>query len=147
MLRLVLSAVIVAVAAACSPSSPVSDRVGAQARSTGNVDLAELTNFNWDTVYVFSPYTDREQMCRELPPSWADCQSALPKYVDEGEFFVVFALGETVVRHEPHSRRNGDYCTSSCVLKLPRFRAKFQALATGTLANGDTRYVLSERAP
>ena len=145
--QLVLCAVIIAVMIACSPSSAVSDRVGAQARKTGNVDLAELTSFNWDTVYIFSPYSGRDDMCRELPSSWADCHGTLPKRVAEGDFFVVFALGANVVHHETHARRNGDYCTSGCFLKLSRSEAKFRALALGRFPNGGAHYVLSRRAP
>ena len=124
----------------------MSERVGEQVRATGFVDLSRLTDFQWDVVHIFSPYTPQDQVCRELP-MWEVCQATLPNHIAEGEFLVVFTRGRVVVNYELHPRRNGDYCDSSCVLKLTATNARFRAVPVGTLANGGVHHVLYPAAP
>lgn len=146
MFRIALSLILVIAVSACAPRAEVSERVGNELRRTGSIDLAKLTDFDWDTVYIFSPYTARKNICDEFVSTWVECKDVLPGYIDERNFLLVFTMEGNIAYHEFHSRRNGDYSIPSHVLKLPRAVAKFQAVATGTLANGETQYVLSPKA-
>ena len=126
----------------CTSRTSISEGVSEAIRKGETVDLAKLAHFEWDSAYVFSPYSAREQVCSELPPSWSDCRSTLPKYIGEGDFLTVFVKDGLVVHQELHSRRNGDYCAAGCALKFPVSKARFQAIPSGQLANGDAHYVL-----
>jgi hypothetical protein len=132
---------------ACTAKAPVSERVGAAIRQGQVTDLAKLTEFSWSNAFVFSPFTTRDRVCKALPTQWPDCAASVPALVDEGTYLLVFANQGRVVHHEMHSRSNGDFCTTSCVLELDSAHAAFQAKADGKLADGGTHYALYRSGP
>jgi len=119
----------------------VSARIGAAAKQSGSFDLAKLTDFNWDQAYIVSPYEPRERICARLASTWTSCLSRLPPAISEGDFLLVFARGASVVHHELHSRRNGDFCDASCFLQLTPEQARFTYSAT------QNRHVLATNSP
>ena len=142
-----LLAAAIAMVAACTAKAPVSERVGAAIRQGQVADLAKLAEFGWDRAFVFSPFTTRDRVCKALPTQWPDCAASVPALVDEGTYLLVFANQGRVVHHELHSRSNGDFCTTSCVLELAATHAAFQAKADGKLADGGTHYALYRTGP
>lgn len=138
---------VVAMFGACTAKAPVSERVGAAVRQGQVADLAKLAEFGWDKAIVFSPFTTREKICKPLSAQWPDCAASVPAVVDEGTYLLVFANQGRVVHHEMHSRANGDFCSTSCVLELSSSNAGFRAVAEGKLADGQTHYALYRTGP
>ncbi len=80
----------------------------AAARPAGHeVRLAELTDFTWERVHVFRPYSTRESIERELGFSW-DGADATGIARNEGIALLVFVEDGQVVRHVVQSRASGD---------------------------------------
>lgn len=105
--------------------SPLSERMGAAARAKGQVDLAALTDFEWDTVFVFSPYATSDSICKSVGAQWPECARLAPRQVPESEFHLVFVSQGAFVRQVPHSRKNGDFCKATCALAIPKSEAVF----------------------
>lgn len=61
--------------------------------NAGTIALTELTPFAWDTVYVFAPYTSREEMTRVMGLDFA----GLRETVNEGMQQAVFVRQGQVV--------------------------------------------------
>lgn len=105
----------------------VSDRIGAQARSTGSVDLATAADFPWTQVRIYTPYSTRQAVCNDLGALAPDCLQTAPDGVPEGEYLLVFLDGGKVVRYVRHHRRNGHFQSSSGVLTVGRHAATMVA--------------------
>lgn len=131
----------------CTSPSPVSERIGEQARTTGEVDLSKITDFEWTTVHIYSPYTSGKIICTDLGALWSTCGESVPPFVSEGDFFLVFSDSKGVFRPITHSRRNGNFCSSSCALTISRSRAVFKAVPTVTSAHGSQLYALVQKSP
>jgi hypothetical protein len=148
----VLFAVLIATAVAvCSAEygvevSSTSDTVGVALREGRTVRLSEYTAFSWDAVRIFSPYTSRTAVCQQSGIDWPQCASVIPKYVDEGDFLLVFSAKGKYVAHEFHHRKNGDYCEQSCALVLTPAEATFRGQPSGVTASGQVHYVLRRAA-
>ena len=52
--------------AACAERALVSDAMRARAADGAVIDIAELTKFEWDSLYVFSPYTPNGFVCDKI---------------------------------------------------------------------------------
>jgi hypothetical protein len=123
--RFLMSLMTAAVVAGCSPNPDVSSRIAAEAAKAQTIDLAALTPFAWDRALVFSPYTSKDNICAALPESFASCAATYRQGVDEGSFLLVFVRAGSVVHHELHARRNGEFCARSCMLDLRPHTARF----------------------
>jgi len=62
-----------------------------------SIDLSRVEKFQWDELYVFGPYTDRESNCRTLSINWIACRWLFPAVVDEGKSILAFKSGGEVV--------------------------------------------------
>jgi hypothetical protein len=111
--------------AACSPGPHVSERIATEAAKAGTIDLATLTPFPWDRALVFGPYASTDRICAALPKSFADCAKSYPQGLGEGSYLLTFIRDSHVIHHELHSRRNGEFCSNSCVLDLRPQTARF----------------------
>src|SRR5205823_1093853 len=58
-----------------------------------SVDVGGLTDFEWDRLVIFGPYSYPKQMCHDLELSSSECASAAFEHVDEGHFVLVFMNG------------------------------------------------------
>jgi hypothetical protein len=102
---------VVAIAyAAYSGDETMSDRIDAQVRRSGELNLNKATDFEWDSVYIFGPYTGRESVCGKLSAIWSECDPIVPAYVAESGYLFVFTNGGPVVKHEWHLAWNGTFC-------------------------------------
>ena len=131
---------------ACTPRpdavSSTSAAVGIAVREGQAVRLSDFTDFEWDVVQIFSPYTPRDDVCRLHVSSWPQCTAALEPSVPEGEFVLVFSLKGKYVAHESHRRSNGDYCETSCALVIPASEAVFRGQPAGGKSSSEVHYVL-----
>lgn len=128
------------VLAACGGSS-VSDHIGAQARSTGVVDMIKAADFAWTQLRVYAPYTSRETVCKDLGGLAPDCLKDAPSSVPEGKYLLLFINEGKEAQYVLHSRRNGNFQTSTGVLVLQRDAAVLEVLPTKSPHQGDSIYL------
>lgn len=128
------------VLAACGGSS-VSDHIGAQARSTGVVDMTKAADFAWTQLRVYTPYTSREKVCKDLGGLAPDCLKDAPPSVPEGKYLLVFINEGKEAQYVFHSRRNGNFQTSTGVLVLQRDAAVLEVLPPKSPHQGDAIYL------
>lgn len=119
----------------------VPERIGEQARSTGMVDMATAADFSWTQVRIYSPYSSRETICRDLGWLAANCLEKAPAQVPESEYLLVFVDAGKVVRYLQHARRNGNFHSSSGVLILRRDAAIFDKLPPQSPHQGSAIYL------
>lgn len=74
------------------------------------VELAKLTKFEWDELYLFGPYFPSSDVCKSLELSALECKSAITvASTDDGEMLLVFRLKKKIVHTEIHLRGYGDF--------------------------------------
>jgi hypothetical protein len=113
---------------ACSQDGAISASIGEAVHrpEARTLDLAQVVNFEWEAVFFFSPYTPRDDICRELRVE-QQCAAAVPfESSDDGLMTLAFLRAGRVVRVEPHSRRNGDFTPVPGLQPIPRTRAVFR---------------------
>lgn len=76
--------------------------------SLKEIDIANLTPFNWDKLYIFKPYTLVESMDNELEFDWN-----IPKNIsilhDEIDNLLVFTKNDSVVTYIQWPINKGDF--------------------------------------
>lgn len=104
MKRIILIAVVSAVllATACGRDTldeALAERLGEGVDAGGGsrIDPQALTDFDWDKLWVFGPYTPGEVVEETIGFSWGPADHAAP--LTEGQYLYVFVLGDKVVRH------------------------------------------------
>lgn len=142
-LSLVLAALLCLVA--CGQPT-VSDRIGEQARNSGMVDMARAAEFAWTQVRIYTPYSTRQAVCKDLGDLAPDCQQESPASVAEGEFLLVFINEGRGARYEPHRRSNGNFLSHTGVLTLQRDAAVLDVVQSRSSRQGSAFY-LRPRSP
>ncbi len=113
---LVLVAVLAPMISGCGtrevPDAALSDRIAAKAEAgTGTViDLATIADFEWESLYIFGPYTPVDEIDRALGFRWNDARYTRIDMLD-GIALLVFVKGDEVVRYVEHPRNRGDFAT------------------------------------
>ncbi len=104
----------------CACSSDDSGRqfsatLGKKLRSdhVAEIDLATVGTFAWDELFVFDPYSTRDDNCRALALDLIECRTTFPAVVGEGEYILVFRKNSRIARAERHARTNGDFAASA----------------------------------
>lgn len=74
------------------------------------VDIARLTEFPWDELFLFGPYEPRTAVCHRLAIAPDRCTAVVPyESKDDSEMLMVFRHRGEVVHTEIHLRMNGDF--------------------------------------
>lgn len=74
------------------------------------VDVAKLTEFEWDEFFVFDPYQPKKEVCKRLNLSPSDCESSTAfESISDGEMLMVFRRNGVIVHTEMHIRWHGDF--------------------------------------
>jgi hypothetical protein len=114
-------------------SAAIAKRV-AQSGAGEVVDLAQITDFDWDIVFFFTPYTPQSEVEQSLGLEWPDLGGSRIE-IDEGDTLVVFMKDRTMVRWFDHPCDQGDF--SALRLKgrnLARHQARFHIRREGAEA-------------
>lgn len=72
------------------------------------VSISSVTDFKWDKVFVFSPYTPEKSIDAELGYNWSAPAKARVA-ASEAEYLIVFTKDGKVVRSSEWSRKCGDF--------------------------------------
>lgn len=126
--------------------SDLSKRIGEQARTQGKVDLATVTDFEWDTVSIFSPYQTNNSICESVGTNWPDCKNAAPNQVSESNFHLVFINKGSFVTQAIHSRKNGNFCKQTCALRISKTNAIFRVVPFPYSSQNATAFYLFPNA-
>lgn len=128
-----------------NPSGPVSKSIGHEIRQKGIrlIDIAKLTSFEWDELYLFGPYALSEDMCKQLGIAHQECKSKLTaSSTDDNEMVLVFRNKGQIVHVEKHSRFYGDFTPLNFTQPLTPSNAIFSAEPKGVATSGKTWYLL-----
>jgi len=111
---LVLVAAFVLVVSGCgsraAPDSELSNAITKQAEAGAGtvIDFVALTDFQWERLYIFDPYTTVDEIHRALGFRWnAAASTGIDKL--DGIALLVFVEGDEVVRYVEHPRNRGDF--------------------------------------
>lgn len=130
--------------AACGQPT-VSDRIGEQARKGGMVDMARAAEFAWTQVRIYTPYSARHAVCKDLGELAPDCLQESPASVAEGEFLLVFINEGKGARYESHRRSNGHFLHHTGVLALQRHAAVLDVVPYRSARQGSAFYLKPRR--
>lgn len=72
------------------------------------IRLNDLTDFAWDRVHIFSPYTSAKQIDEDLGYSWPPARD-IGQYPNDGFYILVFTNTGKVVFYLKHQRHLGDF--------------------------------------
>lgn len=130
--------------AACDPfgfsAGPVGSALKKKVREKEitEVDLRKLVPFEWDSLYMFSPYRSREEVCKQLQFTVSQCHRHVSVgSTDDGEMFLVFQLKGEIVHTEMHSRFNGDFMPMDFLQPVTPERSRFLVVKSGVSGSGE----------
>ncbi|MBN1898038.1 MAG: hypothetical protein JW827_04610 [Spirochaetes bacterium] len=81
------------------------------------IKFETLTDFSWDRVFIFPPYTSDEKISQALGFIWQDAKATGIHYRDD-ICLLVFIKGNTVIHYTEYPRGQGDFAT----LKRDRYK-------------------------
>lgn len=116
---------------ACSNAPDVSQAIGKriEERRSDTIRLADATSFAWDQVYLFGPYTPRQDVCSTLRIQASDCERLVSfESSDDGEMSLAFLARGELVHFTRHVRSNGDFTPVPAEQPLSRDQAVFRVL-------------------
>ena len=127
---LLLIAVLCALLIACNAQSSVGENIRKQLQSSATrIDAKSVaTAFSWDEMFVFAPYTPKDEMCKKVGVTPTLCSKAKLRDVDEGEFLLVFMHGGAITHVEgfPRTIANFDESERCAAKPINRDRAIFK---------------------
>jgi hypothetical protein len=88
------------------------------------INLADLTDFAWDNLYIFAPYTTPEQINVALGFTWPDAESSDIAMHDDITL-LVFVENGRVVDHVEFPRAQGDFAAAAAAQPYPPEQAVF----------------------
>lgn len=102
--------------ASCSSNSQVENDTdlinkifsAVKAHNTQDVSLKTVTNFKWDKVCIFPPYTPIDSINAALGFNW-ELSGKTNIQHDDVSCLIVFAEGRTVVKYLLYPRNKGDF--------------------------------------
>ncbi len=135
---LLLALLIVSCSNAGSQPGRVSRLIGEEVREKHSVmiDIAQITDFDWEELYLFGPYEDRERICSLLGIDGVDCWWITPAIVEEGEYFFVFRKSGKITHIEYHWRINGDFSGAVLTQPILKSAARFSVHQSSVTADG-----------
>ena len=108
------------------------------------VRIADLTEFEWDLLYLYGGYQYNDAICADLSLTWWECTNLPPEADYEGVQEMVFLFRGRLAHSEMGSIYDGHI--QEYAIPLTPATAVFDVKQEGTYGNGDPRYVL-RRAP
>jgi hypothetical protein len=121
-------------------TAPVSAALGRSIHDGGalQVNLVNMTRFDWDELYLFAPYTSPGEICHQLALADKDCRELLPvESVDDTTMPMIFKLRGQVVHGELHKRLNGDFLPLDFDQPVTERRAGFIVVRSGKTVEGE----------
>ena len=92
------------------------------------IALAELTDFEWDTVVILGPYSPAETANKALGFTWSDYHQFDDALISEVSDVMVFAKAGKVVKAFVHPRYMGDFTEGALDTALTPKQAVFEVI-------------------
>ena len=121
-------------------SGPVSMELRKQIRDQKQtvIDLKEIVPFEWEELYLFSPYTPCSEICKQLGIPDSECKDVISsESMDDGEMYMIFLRNGEIVHKEMHIRFNGDFTPLDFRQPLNPDKAVFTVKNDGVSARGE----------
>jgi hypothetical protein len=93
------------------------------------INLADLTDFAWDNLYIFAPYTTPEQINAALGFTWPEAASADITLHDDITL-LIFVQNGRIVDHVEFPRAQGDFAAAAAAQPYTPERAIFDIAGT-----------------
>ena len=105
----------------CKTQNSVSESINNQLQSGATrIDMRGMaTAFAWDKMYVFAPYSPKDEMCKKIGLSPRQCSNSNLTSADEGEFVLVFVHSGAITHVEHFSRKIGNFDESERCAAVP----------------------------
>ena len=99
--------------------------------------LSEVTQFSWDELYLFEPYTPQISVCTQLKIPEQKCEEIIPeRSMADGEMYIVFRYNGEIVHKEMYIRFNGDFTPVNYKQPLTPKTAVFNVIQQGKSSSG-----------
>lgn len=106
-------------------------------RAASRVVLSQLTNFAWDQLLWFEPYTPKAEVCATLAIPVSECERQVKdESTDDGEMVLAFRRAGAVVHMELHYRLHGNFTPVPAEQPINRDKAIFRVVREGVSASG-----------
>lgn len=105
------------------------------------VDLGEIVTFEWDSFFVFPPYTTPEEVHVTLGFRWRGAERSGIERSDAINL-LVFVADKRVVAHAAYPRTKGDFYRAARAQGYTPETARFVVQQEGQLVNGMPHLVL-----
>lgn len=88
------------------------NKVKEASNSNSEIDIKELTNFNWDECYVFTPYYPSKSVYEKVGTEWTTSKTYIEflmfhnmenETVNDDQYLIVFKNGNKVVLSKKYS--------------------------------------------
>lgn len=149
-LKMVFTAGLLAFASlGCTDKPGLSQTLGKLAHDDGitEIHLDQVTQFAWDEVYFFAPYTPREQVCKTLNILPTDCTRFITiSSVDDGQMTLAFVLQHCLMHYTIHDRKNGDFLPMPSPKMIREEDAVFRVVHAQS-SNGREWVTLEQKRP
>jgi hypothetical protein len=135
-----------ALAMACGCQGRLAATIAEQTEAgSGKLDLRAVPPADWDRVFLFGPYTPRNDICSSLGLAQDDCERGDFDDVGETSFLVVLMSGNTVSYQESVPRTLGDFEEECLRRAISRSSAELERRGSGFRCRGEGDSVLSGR--
>lgn len=94
------------------------------------IDVAKLTDFEWDKVHIFSPYFNKNNIHKIVGKKFLK-QEEIPRGVSEGDTLFVFLKNKKVIHYFYHPRNKGDFSGIGNQNWFSPNNAKFKVIRDG----------------
>lgn len=95
--------------------------------NTPTFTMLSVTNFTWDALFIFGPYTHVDEIEKALGFSWPPAKKSGIEHNDTFCLLVFVHKGK-VVQYCEHSRRDGDFSSLSSANKITPNAAVFSII-------------------
>ncbi|WP_426754649.1 hypothetical protein [Myxococcus sp. Y35] len=85
-------------------ATKLEQRIRTASEAGGTFHLPEVTDFDWDTLHIFTPYVGADEVRKWLGIEWSGARD-----VPESECLLVFVKGDEVVMDLDFPRVKGDF--------------------------------------
>jgi hypothetical protein len=102
------------------------------------VSISSITDFQWDTLFIFGPYTSVDAIHAKLGYKWSEAAQTQIEWSDRFNL-LVFTKDGKVVRYFKLPRGIGDFPDSTGGRVFPRGQDEFVVLPQGTNTSGAIR--------
>jgi hypothetical protein len=134
--------------------SDLENKLKEEANKNFEIDIKELTNFDWDECYVFSPYYPSKDVYEKVGTEWTTAKTFIGfcmfhnsenETVNEDQFFIVFKKEKKVVLEKRYSLNELPIIFKLDNNKFTSNNAKFSVLTSKTYSQDKIKELILKK--